>query len=141
MNLDSARAFCMSLPRATEGVQWDNDLLFRVGGKMFAVAALDAASPIRLSFKCKPEVAQELCERQNVVPAPYLARYHWVALQSWNAIPDAELRQLLRASYDLVLEGLPKKVRDSLGASPARERPRAASRKRAARPATKRTRR
>jgi predicted DNA-binding protein (MmcQ/YjbR family) len=52
MNTESIREYCLSLPHVTEKIQWGNDLLFCIGGKMFAVMALDAAATAKLSFKC-----------------------------------------------------------------------------------------
>ena len=68
-----------------------------------------------LSFKCSTEDFAELVERPGIIAAPYLARAHWVALQSEDAIPAAELRQRLRTSYDLVFAKLTKKTREALG--------------------------
>jgi predicted DNA-binding protein (MmcQ/YjbR family) len=110
MNFDAIREYCLSLPHVTEGVQWDNDLLFRIGNKMFAVMALDAASPYRMSFKCTPEEFAELTEREGIDPAPYMARNHWVALKSYGALPQAELKRLIKASYEMIKGKLPKKV-------------------------------
>jgi predicted DNA-binding protein (MmcQ/YjbR family) len=80
---------------------------------MFAVLPLEPA-PVRLSFKCSPEDFAELTERPGIVPAPYLARAHWVALESEDAIPAAELKRRLRNSYVLVFAKLPKKTREAL---------------------------
>lgn len=115
MDIEEVRNFCLSLPHVTEKVQWGNDLLFRIGEKMFAVVALDAASDHVLSFKCTPEKFAELTEQSDIVPAPYVARYHWVALESFDALPDQELMALLSNAYELVLAKLPKKVRTKLG--------------------------
>lgn len=114
MDIESIRAYCLSLPHVTEDVKWGNDLVFSIGGKMFTVVTLDAASPHKLSFKCTPEVFAELTERENIVPAPYVARYHWVALQSYDALSKQELKDLIKNSYEMVLAKLPKKVRQSL---------------------------
>jgi predicted DNA-binding protein (MmcQ/YjbR family) len=119
MNIDDLRRHCLQLPHATENVQWGADLCFKVDGKMFAVAALEVA-PVRLSFKCSPENFVELCERSNVIPAPYLARAQWVGLQALDAIPADELRNLLAESYRLVWERLPKKRRDELAGAPSK---------------------
>lgn len=118
MDHESIRRFCLSFPHVTEDVQWENDLLFRIGNKMFAVLALDAASDHRMSFKCTPEVFAELTERDGIVPAPYVARYHWVALERFDALPERELKQLLSNAYQLILEKLPRKARTALD-SPA----------------------
>ncbi len=115
MDIEAIRSYCLSLPHVTEKIQWGNDLLFRIGGKMFAVVVLDEASPVRLSFKCAPEKFAELVELENIIPAPYAARYHWVALQSWDALSKTEIKDLISNSYDMVLAKLPKKVQAALG--------------------------
>src|SRR5260370_23967967 len=110
MNVDGLREICLSFPGATEQIQWGYDLLFKVGGKMFAVTPLEPA-PVCLSFKASPENFAELTERPHIIPAPYLARARWVALQTRDGLPADELARLLRDSYDLVLAKLPKKTR------------------------------
>ncbi len=115
MNFESVREYCLSLPQVDEIVQWDNDLLFRIGGKMFVVMALDPASPYRISFKCTPEEFAELTEREGIDPAPYVARYHWVSLKSFDALPQAELKRLIKDSYEMVKSKLPKKLLAELG--------------------------
>jgi len=115
MDLEKIRKFCLSLPHVTERVQWGNDLLFCIGEKMFAVAGLDAKYPTKLSFKCTPEQFAELVEREGIIPAPYVARYHWVALENLDALSQRELQQLLKTAYQLVHDKLPKKKRESLG--------------------------
>jgi predicted DNA-binding protein (MmcQ/YjbR family) len=90
-------------------------LLFRIGGKIFAGAGLDAPASQVLSFKCTPEKFQELVERNGIIPAPYTARYHWVALERFDAMEEHELKNLIEASYQMVLAKLPKKVKAQLG--------------------------
>jgi predicted DNA-binding protein (MmcQ/YjbR family) len=114
MDIESVRKFCLSLPHVTEDVQWESDLLFRIGNKMFAVVALDAATDHRMSFKCTPEMFTELTEREGIVPAPYVARYHWVALKRFDALPERELKELLKKAYQQILEKLPRKSRAQL---------------------------
>ncbi len=113
MNVDRLREICLSFPGATEQVQWGCDLVFKVSGKMFAVTPLELA-PVCLSFKASPENFADLTERSDIIPAPYLARAQWVALQTRDALPAEELARLLRESYDLVFAKLPKKTRDAL---------------------------
>jgi len=113
MNVDWLRELCLSFPGATEQIQWGYDLLFKVGGKMFAVTPLEPA-PVCLSFKASPENFAELTERPNIIPAPYLARAQWVALQTRDALPTEELARLLRESYDMVFARLPRKIRDAV---------------------------
>ena len=118
MDIEQVHAHCLSFPHVTEVVLWGNDLVFKIGGKMFAVIGLDAASDHCMSFKCTPEKFAELVEQEGIIPAPYMARHHWVGLESFDALSARELKALLENSYQLVLEKLPKKKRESLD-SPA----------------------
>src|SRR6184192_4837979 len=113
MDAEWLRKLCLSFPGTTEQIQWGYDLLFKVGGKMYAVTPLEPA-PVCLSFKASPEKFVELTERQNIIPAPYLARAQWVALQTRDALGREELAGLLRESYDMVFAKLPKKARDAV---------------------------
>jgi predicted DNA-binding protein (MmcQ/YjbR family) len=122
MNVDWLRELCLSFPNATEQIQWGSDLLFKVGGKIFAVTPLEPAR-VCLSFKASPETFAELTERPNIIPAPYLARAQWVALETRDALPPNELSQLLRESYDMVFAKLPKKLRDGLSQSQSSAKP------------------
>jgi predicted DNA-binding protein (MmcQ/YjbR family) len=117
MDLEQIRKFCLSLPHVTERVQWGNDLLFCIGEKMFAVAGLDPKYDTKLSFKCTPEKFAELVEQEGIVPAPYVARYHWVALEDLDALPARELKELLKNAYQLVHDKLPLKVRKGLAST------------------------
>lgn len=116
MNIDWVREYCMALPHTTENLQWGDDLLFKIGGKMFAVLVLKPA-PVWLSFKCTEEEFAELIERSEIIPAPYMARHHWVSLQTPDALRQNELERLLHRSYELVLEKLPCRTRESLARS------------------------
>ena len=114
MDIESVRKFCLSLPHVTEGVQWGNDLLMRIGNKMFCVLSLEPASDHCMSFKCTPEKFAELVEQDGIMPAPYVARYYWVALERFDALPERELKSLITTAYELVRDKLPKKVSDGL---------------------------
>ena len=114
VDIESIREYCLSLPQVTERVQWGNDLLFCIGGKMFAVATLDPKYEVKLSLKCTPEKFAELIEEDGIIPAPYVARYHWVALERYDALPARELKALLKIAYELVRDKLPKKIRSQL---------------------------
>jgi predicted DNA-binding protein (MmcQ/YjbR family) len=117
MHAEELRKHCLSFPGATEHQIWGNDLTFKVGNKMFAHTVLEVA-PVWLSFKTSDEKFAELIERQDVIPAPYLARAKWVALETRAAIPAGELRELLREAYDLVVAKLPKAMQASLTPKP-----------------------
>jgi len=121
MDVEWLRKLCLSFPGTTEQIQWGYDLLFKVCGKMYAVTPLEPA-PVCLSFKAAPEKFAELTERQNIIPAPYLARAQWVALQTRDALGAEELAGLLRESYEMILAKLPKKLREAIssGANAAR---------------------
>ncbi len=114
MDPEAVREFCLSLPHVEEEVKWGDDLTFMVGRKMFLVLVLEAGYSTCCSFKCTPEAAAELVERDGIVPAPYLARYHWVALERFDALEPDELRALMRTSYRLVFSKLPRKVQTRL---------------------------
>lgn len=105
MNVDSIRAYCLSLPEVTEKLQWGDALCFKVRQKMFAALGLDQ---IRLTFKCTPEIFAELVEREDIAPAPYVGRYKWVILNRLDALCNDELRDMLRQSYEIVATSAPK---------------------------------
>jgi len=114
MDLESVRQFCLSQPQATEQIQWEDDLVFKVGGKMFAVLALEPSHGVRMCFKCTAEDFAELTEMQGIRPAPYMARYKWVGLERLDALSWPRMRDQIRRSYEMVVEKLPKKVRREL---------------------------
>jgi predicted DNA-binding protein (MmcQ/YjbR family) len=119
-HIDWVRAFCLSLPHATEDVQWEHDLLFRIAGKMFCVANLEPGlSPTKIAFKCTPEKFAELVEIEGIIPAPYMARNHWVALLEMDALRQSEIKELIECSFRRVREKLPKKTQAGLIAKPA----------------------
>jgi predicted DNA-binding protein (MmcQ/YjbR family) len=113
VNLETLRKYCLGFPGATEQIQWGSDLVFKVGGRMFCVACTEVA-PNVMSFKSADETFAELCEREGIIPAPYMARAKWVALEKWSTLADRELKPLLSESYRLVKEKLPKKTQAAL---------------------------
>lgn len=130
MNVDSTREYCLAFPHATEKLQWGDDLCFKIAGKIFAMLGLD--NP-RLCLKCTPDTFAELIEREAIRPAPYVGRYKWVMLDRLDALPDSELRDSIRQSYEMVAAKAPK------GRAPKRTKPRDRSRaKPRVRPPTRR---
>lgn len=129
MDIDSIRNYCLSLPHATEDIQWGNDLLFRISGKIFAGMSLDP--PHSLSFKCTPGTFDELIEFEGIIPAPYMARNKWVMLERLDALNDSEIKRLIKNSYEMIFSKLTKKLQAELGTAtkPAatRKRPRRSS--------------
>jgi predicted DNA-binding protein (MmcQ/YjbR family) len=115
MNLNKAKQVCRGLPGATEDIKWGADLVFSVGGKMFAAmgAGDDATS---ISFKVDDDRFLELTDRPGIIPAPYLARVKWVMIEDLKAVSDAEAAEMLRRSHELVFAKLTKKLqREILG--------------------------
>lgn len=111
MNLEIIREYCLSFPCSTEQVQWENSLLFKVGGKIFAIYNLGQETGSRMSLKSSPERFEELIEAEFIIPAPYLARNKWISLQDGCRLKLKEIKELIRESYNLVFEKLPVKVK------------------------------
>ena len=110
MDVDWLRRFCLSFPRAKENLQWEDELCFKVGGKIFAMISLNSV-PQQLSLKCAPETFAELVEQEGIIPAPYVGRYKWVLLERLDVLPPSEVKELICQSYELVSAKLPKKDR------------------------------
>ena len=106
--IDDIRDFCRTLEGTTEDIKWGSDLVFSIGGKMYAVVCLDP--PHTLAFKCTPDTFAELVEREGIIPAPYLARAMWVQERSLGETLDRrEAEQLMTAAYEIVKAKLPKR--------------------------------
>ena len=115
MSLTPLMDFCRKLPHATEDIKWGNDLVFSIGGKMFAV--FDNTGGKSFSLKTTPAVFAILTRKEGIKPAPYVARYHWIMFESPKALPTEQIQELIRESYHLVSLGLPAKIRRQLAAS------------------------
>ena len=113
MNIEQLRKFCLSLPGATEDIKWGADLCFCVGAKMFCVTGADSSSS-GISFKCTPEKFNELIEREGIDPAAYVGRYKWVHVSDLDVLTPAELKELIKTSYQLVFDRLPPKIKKSI---------------------------
>jgi predicted DNA-binding protein (MmcQ/YjbR family) len=109
MNLEHFREYCLKKPRATESTPFGPDVLvFKVSGKMFALAALDEV-PTTVNLKCDPDLALELRDRyEQITPGYHMNKKHWNTVEIQEGIPDPELRKMVDHSYDLVAKGLPK---------------------------------
>jgi predicted DNA-binding protein (MmcQ/YjbR family) len=115
MDLESFREYCLSKPGATEDMPFGEDVLvFRVGGKMFALASLDEI-PATANLKCDPDLALELRDRyEQVRPGYHMNKKHWNTVEIDNGIPDAEVRKMIDHSYELVVKRLPDAKRKLL---------------------------
>ena len=130
MNTPWVRRLCLSLPHTTESIQWGEHLVFKIGGKIYAIAALEPADAW-LSFKTAPDEFARLIEIPGIIAAPYLARAQWVALETFDALPAAELERLIRDAYGMIFAKLPRKKQAELAQKTApRGRPPKAARAR-----------
>ncbi|NNM56656.1 MmcQ/YjbR family DNA-binding protein [Acidocella sp.] len=111
MRLSSFDAFCRKLPASTFVVQWGGSHVHKIGSKVFAIGQF-TGKPAYV-FKTTPLRFELLIEQGMATRAPYLRRGTWVQVS--DGVPDAELRLLLRQSYDVVVAGLTKAVRADLG--------------------------
>lgn len=114
MTLEEFNAFCAGLPGATRVVQWGEAHVWKVGGKVFALARADAPElEAAVTFKCSPMAYELLKDEPGVRPAPYLASrgLKWVQRFSDGAWDDDALSDYLWASYRMVVAGLPKRLR------------------------------
>ena len=112
MTKDELHAAAMALPGATLNVQWGDDHIYKVGGKMFAGCDGGYSS---LSFKATDIAFEALTESGRARPAPYMARASWVRFDDLAALDAAEVSDWLRTSHGLVTAGLTRKARAELG--------------------------
>src|SRR5436309_7465888 len=109
MDLAQFREYCLSKSRATEGTPFGPDVLvFKVRGKMFALAALEEV-PTTVNLKCEPDLALDLRDRyEQVRPGYHMNKKHWNTVEIDGGIPETELRKMIDHSYELVAKKLPK---------------------------------
>src|SRR5882724_10203882 len=109
MDLEEFREYCLAKGGVTEGTPFgETVLVFKVAGKMFALAALDEV-PTTVNLKCDPDLALELRDRyEQVTPGYHMNKKHWNTVGIEGGIPDSELRKMIDHSYDLVAKALPK---------------------------------
>jgi predicted DNA-binding protein (MmcQ/YjbR family) len=119
MDAERARAFLLTLPHVVETQQWGDNLVFwvgdkAIGGKMFCLVNLGADSKGVVSYSAGPERYAELLERDGLLPAPYMARIHWIAAERWSAFRNAEWESELRAAHAITFAKMPKRVHATL---------------------------
>jgi predicted DNA-binding protein (MmcQ/YjbR family) len=116
MEVERIRTYLLTLPHAVETMQWGANLVFwvgdkAIGGKMFALVNLDDDGKAVISYAAGPERYHELLESEGVIPAPYMARIFWVAVERWDVFRPAQWESELRAAHTLTFDKLPPKVR------------------------------
>jgi predicted DNA-binding protein (MmcQ/YjbR family) len=109
MDLAEFREYCLNKRGASEEIPFGPDVLvFKVAGKMFALAALDEL-PTTVNLKCDPDLALDLRDRyEQVRPGYHMNKKHWNTIEIEAGIPDVELRKMIDHSYELVIKRLPK---------------------------------
>jgi predicted DNA-binding protein (MmcQ/YjbR family) len=134
MDVERLRAYLLTLPHVAETMQWGANLVLwvgdkAIGGKMFALINLDeppAAATgkphLILSYSAGPTRYSDLLERDGLVPAPYMARIHWVAAERWDVFSDAEWQRELLAAHQITYAKLAKKLRTTLDLPVAQQR-------------------
>lgn len=109
MKLDDVIKYCRGLKGTTEDVKWGSVLAFSIGGKMYCCISLD--EKFGVSFKCSAGNFLALTDLPNIIPAPYLAKYHWVKVTNSQALPQKELLRMITASQRLIYGKLPGKIK------------------------------
>ena len=110
MTRDELLAHCLAKPGAWPDEPWENDVVAKVGSKIFAFLGTDS-----VGVKCgrNRDAADEWLLRfpDDASPSPYIGRYGWNVLRLNRAIPDEEILETVDASYEAVVRSLPKKDR------------------------------
>ena len=122
MTPKAVEKFLLSFAGATRSIQWGDDHVFKVGGKMFAVMGPPDNKLRGLSFKAGESSFAILTKQKGIIPAPYLARAHWVAIRDWEVFRRSELEGLLQHGRGLIYEKLPKRTKDALAMPAAAQR-------------------
>lgn len=114
MDIEAFRNYCLRKQGTSEEFPFDeNTLVFKVMGKMFALTSINTFDGINL--KCEPELAIELRERYaGIEPGYHMNKKHWNTIRPNTDVEDDKLKELIDLSYDLVVKGLPKKLREEL---------------------------
>ncbi|PLW93948.1 MAG: hypothetical protein C0592_04510 [Marinilabiliales bacterium] len=110
MNIETYREYCMAKAGVTEEFPFDDvTLVFKVGGKMFALTGLN--HDFAITLKCDPEYAVELREKYpNIEGAYHMNKMHWITVSDVEQFDDKLLKILIDGSYELVYKSLTKKV-------------------------------
>ena len=103
MSPEELNAFCLEMPGSSETFPFGPETsVFKVAGKIFALASLDSR-PLKVSVKCDPEVGEGLrATYESIVPGYHLNKRHWITITLGDDAPDAQVRDLIEDSYDLV---------------------------------------
>jgi predicted DNA-binding protein (MmcQ/YjbR family) len=123
MTRDEFNNYCQSLKSTTNVIQWEGASVWKVGGKIFAIAsnwgpdnpAQNSDDFTKISFKCSDLSYQILCELDGIIPAPYLARAKWVQVEKAGAIDDDTIKSYIAEAHAIIAAKLTKKLQKELG--------------------------
>ena len=109
MDIESIREYCLSLPKVTEDFPFDDTtLVFRIGGKIFAMMDLEDAS--KLTLKSDPNQALILRDKYSEISgAWHMNTKYWNQLNLYGQLSDTLVKQLIRHSYSEVVKKFPKR--------------------------------
>lgn len=112
MDIETLREYCLQKSGVTEEFPFgETTLVFKVGGKAFLLTSLDR-SPLQFNVKCAPEKATELREQYDaILPGYHMNKKHWNTILVNGRLPERMLREMIDASYELVILSLPGKTR------------------------------
>ena len=115
MDIEGFRDYCLAKPGVEETLPFGPDtLVFKVMGKIFALTGLDSDA-FRVNLKCEPGRAEELREHHpEIQPGFHMNKKHWNTVHFDGDLDEALLCELIDHSYDQVVRGLPKKLRETL---------------------------
>ncbi len=115
MKMDDLISYCREKKGGTDDFPFDEStLVFRVGGKIFALTSLDDEEP-RVNLKCDPELAELLREEyRSVIPGYHMSKKHWNTVYLEGDVPDERLNWMIDNSYDLVFRSLKKTDRERI---------------------------
>ena len=115
MDIESIRDYVLAKPSVTEGFPFgETVLVFKVNNKMFLLLPLDTV-PLQFNVKCNPDLAEELREQYPCVhPGFHMNKKHWNTIVADGTVSNKQLKEWIDHSYELVVESLPKKLREQL---------------------------
>ncbi len=115
MNVEELRAYCLNKKGVTESTPFDDvTLVFKVMNKMFALIPLDEEQ-LKISLKCDPEKAIQLREQYpEITPAWHFNKKHWNSIMVDGNIEVEKVLESVDHSYDLIVAGLTKKLKEEL---------------------------
>jgi predicted DNA-binding protein (MmcQ/YjbR family) len=115
MNIEDLREYCLKKKGVEETFPFDADtLVFKVMGKAFLLTGI-GQSPFGFNVKCDPEKAIELRERYDCVrPGYHMNKKHWNTILPDGSVSDQIIYGWIDHSYDLVVAGLTKKLKEKL---------------------------